>query len=46
MDSKERTTAHIKRLNEDERIEEIAKMLSSGKPTEIAIKNANELLNN
>jgi len=46
MDSKEKTTSHIKRLNEDERIEEIAKMLSSGKPTEIAIKNANELLNN
>jgi len=46
MDSKEKTTSHIKRLNEVERIEEIAKMLSSGKPTEIALKNANELLNN
>lgn len=46
IDSKEKTTSHIKRLNEVERIEEIAKMLSSGKPTEIALKNANELLNN
>lgn len=46
LDSKEKTTSHIKRLNEVERIEEIAKMLSSGKPTEIALKNAKELLNN
>ena len=46
IDSKEKTTSHIKRLDEVERIEEIAKMLSSGKPTEIALKNANELLNN
>lgn len=46
IDSKEKTTSHIKRLDEVERIEEIAKMLSSGKPTEIALKNAKELLSN
>ena len=45
IDSKEKTTSHIKSLNHEERIDEIAKMLSSGKPTEIALKNAKELLN-
>ena len=45
IDSKEKTTSHIKLLSNEERIDEIAKMLSSGKPTEIALKNAKELLN-
>lgn len=44
-DTHEKTTSHIKLLNKTERIEEIAKMLSAGKPTEIALKNAKELLN-
>ena len=44
-DTLEKTTSHIKLLNKTERIEEIAKMLSAGKPTEIALKNAKELLN-
>lgn len=44
-DTKEKTISHIKLLNDVERVEEIAKMLSSGKPTEIALKNAKELLN-
>jgi len=32
-------------LSQEERVEEIAKMLSTGIPTETAIKNAKELLN-
>jgi DNA repair protein RecN (Recombination protein N) len=44
-DSKDKTTSSIKSLNKDERIDEIAKMLSTGVPTEIALKNAKELLN-
>jgi DNA repair protein RecN (Recombination protein N) len=44
-DSKEKTTSSIKQLNKDERIAEIAKMLSTGTPTETALKNAKELLN-
>lgn len=43
-DQTDRTTSHIKVLQQSERIEEIAKMLSSGKPTEAALKNAKELL--
>ncbi len=45
IDSKDKTTSHIKLLSNEERVDEIAKMLSSGKPTEIALKNAKELLN-
>ncbi|MES2514860.1 MAG: DNA repair protein RecN [Bacteroidota bacterium] len=44
-DSKDKTTSSIKALTNDERVSEIAKMLSTGIPTEIALKNAKELLN-
>lgn len=44
-DTKDKTISSIKPLNNQERINEIAKMLSAGKPTEIALKNAKELLN-
>jgi len=44
-DSKDKTTSSIKQLNKEERIAEIAKMLSTGTPTETALKNAKELLN-
>ena len=44
-DTKDKTTSNIKALTKDERVAEIAKMLSTGSPTEIALKNAKELLN-
>jgi DNA repair protein RecN (Recombination protein N) len=44
-DNKDKTTSSIKQLNKEERIAEIAKMLSTGTPTETALKNAKELLN-
>lgn len=44
-DSKDKTISNIKSLTKDERVEEIAKMLSTGNPTETALKNAKELLN-
>ena len=44
-DSKDKTTSSIKVLNKEGRISEIAKMLSTGNPTETALKNAKELLN-
>jgi DNA repair protein RecN (Recombination protein N) len=44
-DTKDKTTSSIKPLTKDERVAEIAKMLSTGMPTETAIKNAKELLN-
>ncbi len=44
-DSKDKTTSSIKVLTKEERIAEIAKMLSTGNPTETALKNAKELLN-
>ena len=44
-DVDERTTSNIKSLSQEERINEIAKMLSTGVPTDIALKNAKELLN-
>lgn len=44
-DTKNKTTSSIKALTKDERVAEIAKMLSTGIPTEIALKNAKELLN-
>lgn len=43
-DEKNKTKSFIKTLSKDERIVEIAKMLSTGKPTESAIKNAQDLL--
>ena len=39
-----KTVSLIKELNKTERVEEVAKMLSSGKPTPISIKNARELI--
>lgn len=44
-DTKDKTISHIKVLNKEERVAEIAKMLSTGTPTETALKNAKELLN-
>lgn len=44
-DDKNKTISHIKELNKDERVVEIAKMLSTGTPTSSAIKNAKDLLN-
>jgi DNA repair protein RecN (Recombination protein N) len=43
-DTNDKTVSHIKALTKDERIVEIAKMLSTGKPTEAALSNAKELL--
>jgi len=43
-DNNEKTISHIKELNKDERVVEIAKMLSTGNPTASAIKNAKDLL--
>lgn len=43
-DVEERTLSRIRRLKKDERVQEIAKMLSTGTPTTAAIKNAKELL--
>ncbi|MCD6019119.1 MAG: recN [Bacteroidetes bacterium] len=44
-DTKDKTTSSIKTLSPEERVAEIAKMLSTGTPTETALKNAKELLN-
>lgn len=44
-DDADKTVSHIKQLNKEERINEIAKMLSTGNPTQSALKNAKELLN-
>lgn len=44
-DEKNKTISHIKELNKDERVVEIAKMLSTGNPSASAIKNAKDLLN-
>lgn len=43
-DSEEKTSSYIKQLNNEERITEIAKMLSTGNPTQSAMVNAKELL--
>ncbi len=40
----DQTVSHIRQLSKEERVTEIAKMLSTGKPTESALKNAKELL--
>lgn len=40
----DKTHTNIVRLNEDERIQEVAKMLSGSKPGDSAIRNAKELL--
>lgn len=44
-DDEEKTSSFIKELDKDARITEIAKMLSTGNPTQSALKNAKELLN-
>ena len=44
-DTDKRTETHISRLNEEERITEIASMLSGSKPSPEAIANAKQLLN-
>jgi DNA repair protein RecN (Recombination protein N) len=43
-DDENKTVSYIKELTTEERINEIAKMLSTGNPTPIALKNAKELL--
>jgi DNA repair protein RecN (Recombination protein N) len=43
-DSEAATFTRIKQLNNDERVLEIAKMLSGDKPGESALQNARELL--
>ena len=44
-DTAQRTETHISRLNEDERIQEIATMLSGNDVSESALKTARELVN-
>jgi DNA repair protein RecN (Recombination protein N) len=43
-DKNNKTYSSIKKLTQDERIQEVAKMLSTGNPTTAAINNAKELL--
>ncbi len=43
-DDEDKTVSHIKQLSEEERVLEIAKMLSSGAPGKPAIENAKVLL--
>lgn len=45
-DTAQRTETHIKRLTEEERVEQIATMLSGKHPTPAAIENARQLLAN
>lgn len=45
QDNDKETNSHIRRLNENERVAEIAQMLSGAKLTEAALNNAKELLN-
>jgi len=44
QDNDKETNSHIRRLNENERVAEIAQMLSGAKLTEAALNNAKELL--
>jgi DNA repair protein RecN (Recombination protein N) len=43
-DKNNKTYSNIRKLDADERVQEVAKMLSTGKPTAAAISNAKELL--
>ncbi|TAL59141.1 MAG: DNA repair protein RecN [Bacteroidetes bacterium] len=43
-ESKNKTVTNIRQLSKDDRIKEIASMLSAGKPTDASVKNAKELL--
>ncbi len=45
-DKNNKTYSNIKKLSVEERIQEVAKMLSTGSPTAAAISNAKELLKN
>lgn len=45
-DTEERTISHIKQLTDDDRVTEIAKMLSGATVSDAALANARELLNN
>lgn len=45
QDNENETNSHIRRLTDEERIAEIAQMLSGAKLTEAALNNARELLN-
>jgi DNA repair protein RecN (Recombination protein N) len=45
-DKNHKTYSNIKKLSSEERIQEVAKMLSTGTPTAAAISNAKELLKN
>jgi len=44
--SSSKTVSNIKVLNEQERIEEIAKMIGGAKPSKVAFENAKELIEN
>jgi len=44
-DDEDKTSSYIRQLNKEDRITEIAKMLSTGKPSQSAMVNAKELLN-
>lgn len=44
-DDEDKTVSYIRELKNDERVTEIAKMLSTGKPSQSALVNAKELLN-
>lgn len=44
-DDDDKTISYIRELKHDERVTEIAKMLSTGKPSQSALVNAKELLN-
>jgi DNA repair protein RecN (Recombination protein N) len=44
-DDEDKTVSYIKQLDKEERVMEIAKMLSTSNPTQSALKNAKELLN-
>jgi DNA repair protein RecN (Recombination protein N) len=44
-DDADKTVSYIRQLNKEERVTEIAKMLSTGQPTQSALVNAKELLN-
>jgi DNA repair protein RecN (Recombination protein N) len=44
--SSKKTISSIKRLSDQERVEEIAKMIGGEKPSKVAVENARELLVN
>jgi DNA repair protein RecN (Recombination protein N) len=44
QDNESETNSHVRRLTDNERVEEIAQMLSGAQLTEAALNNAKELL--